>query len=150
MTLKHLNIPPAWTLVAIAAACILHFVYPLVVFNFRAIDLGLIAAGMYLIVAPVVWFKRKNTTLIPRQKPTQLISEGPFKLSRNPMYLGMVILTFGIGVSLGSIQALFPAIWLFFFLQKNYVVPEERKLREGLGQVAEDYIATTGRWIWFL
>jgi protein-S-isoprenylcysteine O-methyltransferase Ste14 len=147
---KHLNIPPVWTLIAIATSVALHFIYPLVIFNFRAIDLGIVAAGLYLIVAPAIWFKRKKTTIIPRQKPSQLISEGPFKLSRNPMYLGMVVLTFGIGLTLGSIQALIPAIWLFFFLQKNYVVPEERKMREGLGQQAEDYFATTGRWIWFL
>jgi protein-S-isoprenylcysteine O-methyltransferase Ste14 len=147
---KHLNIPPAWTLVAIIAAVVLHKLYPLVMYNFRAIDLGVTASGLYLIVAPVIWFKRKKTTIIPRQKPAALINEGPFKLSRNPMYLGMVLLTFGIGLMLGSIQAVIPAIWLFFFLQKNYVVPEERKLREGLGIEAEEYFATTGRWIWFL
>ena len=124
--------------------------YPLVVFRFRAIDLGVTASGLYLIVAPVIWFKRKKTTIIPRQKPAALINEGPFKLSRNPMYLGMVLFTLGIGLIMGSLQALIPAIWLFFFLQKNYVIPEERKLREGLGQEAEDYFATTGRWIWFL
>ena len=148
--LKHLNIPPVWTLIAIAATIVLHYLYPLVIFNFRAIDMGMVMAGLYLIVAPVVWFKREKTTIIPRQKPAALISEGPFRLSRNPMYLGMVVLTFGIGVTLGSIQAVIPAIWLFFFLQKNYVIPEERKLREGLGREAEDYFATTGRWIWFL
>jgi protein-S-isoprenylcysteine O-methyltransferase Ste14 len=147
---KHLNIPPVWTLIAIAATVGLHYLYPLVIFNFRAIDMGMMMAGLYLIVAPVVWFKRKKTTIIPRQKPAALISEGPFRLSRNPMYLGMVVLTFGIGVTLGSIQAVIPAIWLFFFLQKNYVIPEERKLREGVGREAEDYFATTGRWIWFL
>jgi protein-S-isoprenylcysteine O-methyltransferase Ste14 len=147
---KHLNIPPVWTLIAIIAAMVLHYIYPLVLFNLRAIDLGVTACGLYLIVAPVIWFKRKKTTIIPRQKPAALISEGPFKLSRNPMYLGMVLLTLGVGLILGSIQALIPSIWLFFFLQKNYVVPEELKLRAGLGQVAEDYFATTGRWIWFL
>lgn len=147
---KHLNIPPVWTLIAIVATFVLHYIYPYVILNFRAIDLGVVLIGVYLIVAPVIWFKRKKTTIVPRQKPAVLIKEGPFKLSRNPMYLGMVVLTFGVGMTLGSIQALIPAIWLFFFLQKNYVVPEERKLREGLGQQAEDYFATTGRWIWFL
>lgn len=147
---KHLNIPPVWTLIAIVATFVVHFIYPMVIFHFRAIDLGVVLIGIYLIVAPVIWFKRKKTTIIPRQKPAVLINEGPFKLSRNPMYLGMVVFTFGVGMTLGSLQALIPAIWLFFFLQKNYVVPEERKLREGLGQEAEDYFATTGRWVWFL
>lgn len=147
---KHLNVPPVWTLIAIIAAVVLHNLYTLVIYDLRAIDLGVTACGLYLIVAPVVWFKRKKTTIIPRQKPAALINEGPFKLSRNPMYLGMVLLTLGVGLILGSLQAVIPAIWLFFFLQKNYVVPEERKLREGLGQEAEDYFATTGRWIWFL
>ena len=34
--LKHLNIPPVWTLIAIAATIVLHYLYPLVIFNFRA------------------------------------------------------------------------------------------------------------------
>lgn len=145
-----LKLPPVWMLIAILATFVLHYTFPLVIFNFRAIDTGLIAAGVYLIVAPIIWFKRKKTTILPRQKPSKLIVEGLFKFSRNPMYLGMVVLTFGIGVTLGSLQALIPAIALFFHLQKNFVIPEERKLREALGQDAEDYFATTGRWIWFL
>lgn len=150
MTLKHFNIPPVWTLGAIAAAIVLHYIYPLVVFRFRAIDLGVVAIGLYLVFAPVIYFRKKRTTIVPRQKPSTLIVEGPFRMSRNPMYLGMVILTLGIGLMLGSLQAILPAVWLFFFLNKNYVVPEERKLREAMGEAAEDYFKKTGRWIWFL
>jgi len=71
-------------------------------------------------------------------------------MSRNPMYLGMILLSFGFGLSLGSLQAIIPSVWLFFFLKNNYVLPEERKLVEALGEEAESYFSKTGRWIWFL
>ena len=113
--MKNFNIPPVWTLLAIVSSGLLHFVYPLTLFQFRAIDTGVIAIGVYLILATPIWFKRKSTTIIPRRKPTTLIVDGPFKMSRNPMYLGMVMLSFGVGLSLGSIQAVIPSILLFFF-----------------------------------
>lgn len=150
VNMKNLNIPPIWTLLAIFFAVILHFVYPFVLFEFRAIDLGVIAIGIYLILVTPIWFKRNNTTIIPRRKPTALIVEGPFKLSRNPMYLGMVLVTFGVGMTLGSIQALLPSVWLLLFLKKNYIIPEERKLIEAMGSGAQKYFIETGRWIWFL
>jgi protein-S-isoprenylcysteine O-methyltransferase Ste14 len=148
--MKNLNIPPVWTLVAVALTMILHLSYPLILIRFRAIDLGIIAIGLYLIVAPIVWLRKYRTTVVPRQKPTKLVVEGPFRLSRNPMYLGMVLVTFGFAMSLGSLQSFIPSVWLFLFLNKNYVLPEERKLREAMGQEAEEYFARTGRWIWFL
>jgi protein-S-isoprenylcysteine O-methyltransferase Ste14 len=148
--MKNFNIPPVWTLFSIVSSGLLHFVYPLTLFQFRAIDTGVIAIGVYLILATPIWFKRKSTTIIPRRKPTTLIVDGPFKMSRNPMYLGMVMLSFGVGLSLGSIQAVIPSILLFFFLKKNYVLPEERKLVEAMGKEAEQYFQKTGRWIWFL
>ncbi len=150
INMKKLNIPPIWTLLAVFFAVILHFVYPIILFEFRAIDLGVMAIGIYLILATPIWFKRKSTTIIPRRKPTALIVEGPFKLSRNPMYLGMVLVTFGVGMTLGSIQGLLPSVWLFLFLKKNYVLPEECKLIEAMGADAQKYFTETGRWIWFL
>ena len=150
VNMKNLNIPPIWTLLAIFFAVILHFVYPFVLFELRAIDLGVIAIGIYLILVTPIWFKHNSTTIIPRRKPTALIVEGPFKLSRNPMYLGMVLVTFGVGMTLGSIQALLPSVWLLLFLKKNYIIPEERKLIEAMGSGAQKYFIETGRWIWFL
>ena len=66
------------------------------------------------------------------------------------MYLGMVLVTFGVGMTLGSIQALLPSVWLLLFLKKNYIIPEERKLIEAMGSGAQKYFIETGRWIWFL
>ena len=95
-------------------------------------------------------FKSNKTTIIPRQKPTELIANGPFRVSRNPIYLGFLLIVLGIAVYTGSWIALIAPIWYFFFLRKNYVLPEERKMVEGLGDVATDYFERTGRWVWFL
>jgi len=148
--MKNLDIPPLWTLLAILSALLLHRVVPVGLYALSGLWMAIVLVGVVMILWPVVWFKRTKTTLVPRQKPSTLIVEGPFKVTRNPMYLGMVLLTLGLGLFLGSVSALLPAFWLCWFLQKNFIIPEERKLREAKGQGVEDYFAATGRWIWFL
>ncbi|WP_284376621.1 methyltransferase family protein [Amylibacter marinus] len=150
MTLKHFNIPPFWTIFASFCAVVLHLLYPVVLLDMPLLAYGLITLSLVLLIWPGIWFRRYKTTIVPRQKPSTLMVGGPFTISRNPMYLGMVLLVLGTGVLLGSVQALLPAVWLFFFLGKNYITPEERKLREAFDREAEDYFARTGRWVWFL
>jgi len=124
--MKKLDIPPVWTILAILCAFLLSRVALIGSYRWGSSGALIALFGVLMILWPAVWFKRKKTTLIPRQKPNTLIVEGPFRISRNPMYLGMVLLTLGVGLALGSLTSVLPSIWLFWFLQKNYVIPEER------------------------
>jgi len=148
---KALNIPPVWTLIALLAVFFIAQFDPMPLLPMPGFGGVVIACGIVLFVSSVYWFKRKGTTIVPRQKPQALIVEGPFRISRNPIYLAFAFIVWGACFWVGSLLALIAPIWLFLFLEKNYVIPEERKMREGLGDKAVDaYFARTGRWVWFV
>ena len=92
-------------------------------------------------------FHTNQTTIVPRQTPDYMLTEGPFSYTRNPMYLAMVLLTLGVGVFMGAAIAYLPSAFLAYFLHYNYVLPEERKLKEAFGEFAEEYIEYTPAWI---
>ncbi|MEM7242603.1 MAG: isoprenylcysteine carboxylmethyltransferase family protein [Pseudomonadota bacterium] len=149
--LKQLNIPPVWTLGALVMVVFIAQFDPMPLLPLKAVAGLLIFVGLSLFFWSTYWFKRKSTTIVPRQKPQALIFEGPFKISRNPIYLAFILIVEGAAFWMGSLLALIVPVWLFFFFEKNYVLPEERKMREGLGDAAVDaYFARTGRWLWFL
>lgn len=150
--LKELDIPPVYTGLAVIATIILA-----IIGNWIGGILGarfwgglLIILGIALFVWSVILFREMDTTIVPRQKPSILITEGPFLYTRNPIYLSMVMVTLGVGVFSGVVIAYIPAIALAVFLDKNYVVPEERKLVEAFGDAASQYIEETPAWIGFI
>jgi hypothetical protein len=63
---------------------------------------ALIVAGLSLIVWAAVWFWRRKTTIEPHHDPQALIVEGPFRVSRNPIYLGLLIILLGSVVGRGQ------------------------------------------------
>ena len=149
--MKSLNVPPIWTLLALVAVGFISLFDPMPLLPMRFFGGFIIVAGIGLFVSSIYWFKKKETTIVPRQKPQALIVEGPFRISRNPIYLAFVMITWGATFWVGSLLSLIVPVWLFLFLEKNYVVPEERKMREGLGDEAVDAcFSRTGRWFWFL
>ena len=149
--LKQLNIPPIWTFGALIMVVFIAQFDPMPLLPLMGFGGALILIGIFLFIWSTYWFKRKSTTIVPRQKPQALIVEGPFQISRNPIYLAFILIVEGAAFWMGSLLALIVPVWLFFFFEKNYVLPEERKMREGLGDEAVDaYFARTGRWLWFL
>ena len=70
-------------------------------------------------------FKDQKTTVKPDEKPTSLIDYGPFKISRNPMYLGMAIILIGTGIILGSISS-FSGFVLFILAMEFYFIQTKK------------------------
>ncbi len=149
--LKNLNVPPVWTLLALLSVVFIAQFDPMPLHPMPIFSRIMIGLGLILFFWSTYWFKKKATTIVPRQKPQALIVEGPFRISRNPIYLAFVLIVWGATFWVGSLLALIVPVWLFLFFEKNYVTPEERKMREGLGdKVVDAYFARTGRWLWFL
>ncbi len=92
-------------------------------------------------------FLRNSTTLQLSEKPTSLVTSGPFRLSRNPIYLGMASILLGVAVVQGTLVALvFPA--LFVTVIGFFIIPgEERKLENLFGEPYREYKKSVRRWI---
>ncbi len=98
-------LPPVYFLVALILMLCLHLLFP----GPRLIDSPLCYSGALLVaagIALVLWaaglFRRADTTIKPFQEATTLVVSGPFRLTRHPMYAGMVGVLLGIGLFLGS------------------------------------------------
>lgn len=144
---RYPDIPPIWA-AGIAALAILASKY-LPVFTFSAPRLavwGLLLLGFGLILWSAFFFWKKETTIEPHHTPTNLIVEGPYKISRNPIYLGMFLGVFGVALWSGGLTGLFIACFFPVIVTRRFVAPEEQTLREQFGAEAENYISKTARW----
>ena len=92
-------------------------------------------------------FLRNSTTLQPSEDPTSLVTSGPFRISRNPIYLGMAAILLGVAVLQGTLVALaFPV--LFVALIELFIIPgEERNMEKIFGEPYRDYKKSVRRWI---
>jgi protein-S-isoprenylcysteine O-methyltransferase Ste14 len=142
------DLPPIWLLAALAAAWALgRTPVPPLFPGAMSVGAILIAAALGLIGWAAVWFRRKRTPIEPHHVPRALIVEGPFRLSRNPIYLALVVVALGFALRQPSAMALLavPALW--WVLDRRFVRPEEAGLRAAFGAEAECFLARTRRWL---
>jgi len=92
-------------------------------------------------------FKKLNTTVKPDQKPSVLIDYGPFKISRNPMYLGMALILIGAGIIMGSATAFIGAIFFIVAMETFFIPDEEKIMHEAFDEKFENYKKNVRRWI---
>ena len=94
-------------------------------------------------------FARVRTTVNPIhiEKATALVTSGPFSFSRNPMYLGMLLVLLGICVWLGSLPGLASPLLFVAYITRFQIVPEERVMMQKFGTAFTDYAKRTRRWL---
>lgn len=95
--------------------------------------------------ATLLW--RRGTTIRPDRPVTRLVTEGPFRRSRNPLYVSHVALVAGLGLTLASPWTIFLLPALVFGLTRLAIEPEERHLTRKFGSEYEAYVAQTRRWL---
>jgi protein-S-isoprenylcysteine O-methyltransferase Ste14 len=92
-------------------------------------------------------FKTRGTPLLPSARPTSLVEAGPFRVTRNPMYLGMVLLLSSPAFFTGD-QFLYISPLAFFLTINGVYVPHEEATLQGVfGQGYLDYKARVRRWL---
>ena len=145
--MKKIDIPPAWLLASMFAAWFLARVWPVYSFHVSSWIAGiLVGGGVYLVIWSVVWFRKRHTTLDPRDTPATLVVEGPYKINRNPIYTGMTVVLLGVALWLGELTALIPVLLFPLIITVRFIRGEEQTLRETFGEAAEKYFAGSRRW----
>ena len=134
---KKAPLPPTYFLLCLLLAIVLHFVLPLVKiiyppYNYTGVLF--IGMGIWIIIWTDRLFKVKNTTVKPFEKATCFIQEGPFRFTRHPMYLGMIIILVGVAILLGSISPFICPIGFFIAMSIVFIPQEEKALEETVGQ----------------
>ena len=115
---------------------------PLTYFGAIPVLLGgllvLIAAGL---------FRLRKTTINPFGEPSLVVQDGFYRFSRNPMYLGMLLVLVGIGVWLGNVLALLLAPAFVVIMARWYIVREEQLLDARFGEQYRAYRRRVRRWL---
>jgi len=107
----------------------------------------LIAAGVLLNVWADRVFSAHGVGVCPFSPAPVLLRGGPYRYTRNPMYLGLVAITAGLPLLTGVLANGWVAVAFFFWLHWGYVIPEEQWLSARFGREFEDYASRIPRWL---
>ncbi len=143
------DLPPVWALGLGAAAIALGRLPPLGAFAdefYHYLGLYMMGAGLLLAAWASWFFHARKTTIEPRGTPTRLIAEGPFRINRNPIYSGMVLMVFGANFAFGGPLGLIACAAFPVVVTRRFIAQEEETLLRLFGAEAERYLTTTRRW----
>lgn len=112
----------------------------------RLIGRAIGASGVVLTVWAAVTLYRAGTTVLPHKGSTHLVRSGPFRIWRNPIYMGEVLIVLGLAELTQNIWFAFAAVLFALGLLVLAIVPEERYLEERFGDDYLAYKSGTRRW----
>lgn len=143
--------PPVWAVLYLLVASAIGIAFPDLEFAFlRQPWPGMIAivAGIALTIGAMATFKRAGTQILPASPVNdKLVETGPYKWTRNPMYLALVVVTAGIALRFGMLP-LFAVPVLIYLTNDRVVIPyEERKMEIQYGDIFRGYMTRVRRWI---
>ena len=142
-------LPPIWMVIALLATYVLDRWLPIV----EIVPWPWILAGVPLIVLGVAMsassagpFRRAGTPVIPFETSTTLVLRGWYRVTRNPMYLGLALALAGVGVLQGSLGALLPLPAFIAILHFRFILGEERFLESIFAEEYRAYKSRVRRW----
>jgi protein-S-isoprenylcysteine O-methyltransferase Ste14 len=142
--------PPLLVLGALALTLGLDAIWPAPLFGaaFQAIAGGaLFAAGAGLAGACVARFRRAGTNVPTYRPTTALVTNGPYRYSRNPIYVGICLAYLGLAVLIDSAWVLAGIVPLFAVLNLGVIAREEVYLEAKFGDAYRTYKQTARRWL---
>ncbi len=137
--------PPVWLIGFMAAAWGLARLWAPLGDMLLWPGLGLVAVGIATIVWSALTFRRARTTIVPHQPPSALVEAGPYRLSRNPIYLADLVILAGAALIFGAPVALILLVPFREILLRLFILPEEAVLERDLGPAYLDYKARVPR-----
>ena len=150
MTKTKGPIPPIILLVTILCEVGLHYWLPITrVINasWNWVGITIIVVGVLIVVGPVTAFARAETTIKPFEDSSSLVVSGIYRYTRNPMYVGMVVVLLGVAVLLGSLSPFIMPIIFVPVLNARIIKHEEQMLEERFGEEYRELKRSVRRWI---
>ena len=128
----------------------LHYIFPgsqLIGSPFRYSGSLLLIGGIALVLWAAILFQRVGTAIKPFQESSALVAGGPYRVTRNPMYVGMVITLLGVGVLLGSATPFLVVPVFAVLIDLHFIGGEEAALERTFGSAYLDYKSKVRRWL---
>jgi protein-S-isoprenylcysteine O-methyltransferase Ste14 len=143
--------PPIWTLayVLVAAGVSWRAGWPGPAWlHIPALGIALVVLGLIPPVSGALLFRRVGTELNPTSETNrELVTSGPFRFTRNPMYLGLVIVSLGIAFWVGAWPMFLAPLASFATSNWVHIPFEEAKMRRQFGAAFDAYVGRVRRWV---
>ena len=109
----------------------------------------MIISGLIIILSAIILFKKYQTTITPLNpsNATKLITDGIYKFSRNPMYLGLLLVLLGISIILNLFGGFFLIPLFILYLNLFQIIPEENAMVDLFKDEFLEYKKNVRRWI---
>jgi protein-S-isoprenylcysteine O-methyltransferase Ste14 len=114
---------------------------------FNYIGALLVMAGALSGISAIVLFRVAKTGVVPFSKSTSLVTSGPYRFTRNPMYLGMVLILLGVAVFLGSAAPFVIVPTFALFITYLFILPEEGHMERAFGASYVERKNKVRRWL---
>jgi protein-S-isoprenylcysteine O-methyltransferase Ste14 len=147
---KRKVIPPVYLLLAFGLMEALHYLAPLGRFiepPYSYLGAVPLLAGLFMSATAAGSFRKAGTPVVPFEPSTVLVTSGFFRYTRNPMYLGMVLMLVGVALLLGSLGPLVVIPVFVWIIQSNFIRGEEQFLEDIFGEQYLSYKRKVRRWI---
>jgi protein-S-isoprenylcysteine O-methyltransferase Ste14 len=142
--------PPILALVMIVLIYLSSFFIESTTFNYQgSLSVLVLILGLACAIPSFKLFARYKTTISPLKPSdaTALVTEGMYRYSRNPMYLGLLLLTIASTIWFGTWFGIIINILFIFLINFLQIIPEEEALLEIFGEEYEEYRKNVRRWI---
>lgn len=141
--------PPLLYAAGIGLGWLAHGAWPLPLAFPGAHALGwtLVAAGLALAAWSVAAFHRAATTVNPYGGTTRIVDSGPFRYSRNPMYVAMALVHAGAAPLLGSVWVVLALVPVLALIRYSVIAREEAYLTRKFGEPYAAYCRRVRRWL---
>jgi protein-S-isoprenylcysteine O-methyltransferase Ste14 len=113
----------------------------------RAVGAIPVLAGGLLVGAAIANFQRAGTTVRPDRASRALVIAGPYRITRNPIYVGLALLYIGLAIAAQSLWALLILPLVLWVIRTRVIAREEAFLHARFGATYADYQARVRRWL---
>jgi len=142
--------PPCYFFLGLSISIILDFVLPVyaipIPYNYYS-GIIIFVIGAVITIWTDQLFKKYKTTVKPGQESKKLVIKGPYKYSRNPMYLGMLMILLGVSCLLGSAISFFSPLVFYVIINFKFIPLEEKMLAKKFTEQFTEYKKHTRRWL---
>ena len=151
-SMKPPVLPPVLFLICAGAGALVQFIKPAPIGSY-SFEGGFTAGAVMMLIGAaigggaIVAMHRRGTPIEPGREPTQLVTNGPFRFTRNPLYLVLVMLCTAIAVMANSLWLLIAALVLFVLLDRTVIAREEAVLTRTFATEYAAYRARVRRWL---
>jgi protein-S-isoprenylcysteine O-methyltransferase Ste14 len=142
--------PPLFYVAGFLAGIALELAFPIAALPLAlAVSAGLIGGGLWLALdgLAMLGFRRAGTSMVPMRPTTALVTSGPYRFTRNPMYVGMAFLYAALALALGVIWALAVLPLVLLAVDRLVIAREERYLEAKFGEAYREYKSRVRRWV---